>query len=116
VYQAHQLAQIEKELNALRTCNHPNIVQFYDVLETESKVFLVMEHLAAGELYDHILQQGRLTEAEAGRLFGQVVSAIQHCHQRGIVHRSVGSSIQQANCNCSTAVRHRSPIVADADG
>jgi len=89
VYQAHQLAQIEKELNALRVCNHPNIVQFYDVLETESRVYLVMEHLAAGELYDHILQQGRLSEQEAARLFGQVVGAIQHCHQRGIVHRDL---------------------------
>ena len=37
-YQSHQLAQIEKELNALRTCSHPNIVDFHDVLETESKV------------------------------------------------------------------------------
>lgn len=40
----------------------------------------MMEHLPHGELYDYILAKGRLTEAEAARLFGQVVSAIQHLH------------------------------------
>ena len=87
IYQSHQLAQIEKELNALRQCSHPNIVQFYDVLETESKVYLVMEHLPYGELYDYILRKGRLDETEAKRLFRQIVEAIQHMHQKGIVHR-----------------------------
>jgi serine/threonine protein kinase len=50
---------------------------------------MFQEHLDNGELYDHILRQGRLSEVEAGRLFGQVVSAIQHCHQRGVVHRDL---------------------------
>ena len=89
VYQSHQLAQIEKELNALRQCSHPNIVQFYDVLETERKVYLVMENLPHGELYDYILSKGRLDEKEAKRLFRQVVEAIAHCHGRGIVHRDL---------------------------
>lgn len=88
-YRSHQFLQIEKEINALRICSHPNIVQFYDVLETESKVYLVMEHLSYGELYDYILSQGRLSEAESGRLFGQVVSAIGLCHDLGVVHRDL---------------------------
>ena len=86
-YQSHQFLQIEKEINALRVCDHPHIVSFYDVLETETKVFLVMEHLPYGELYDYILDKGKLSEAEGSRLFGQVVSAITHCHSLGIVHR-----------------------------
>ena len=89
VYQLHQLAQIEKELNALRQCSHPNIVQFYDVLETDRSVFLIMEHLNSGELYDYILNKGRLDEKEAQRLFRQVVEAIAHIHQKGIVHRDL---------------------------
>lgn len=87
VYQLHQLAQIEKELNALRQCSHPHIVQFYDVLETDRSVFLIMEHINAGELYDYILNKGRLDEKEAQRLFRQVVEAIAHIHAKGIVHR-----------------------------
>lgn len=93
-YQSHQLAQIEKELNALRMCSHPHIVDFHDVLETESKVYLVMEHLPHGELYDHILAKGRLDEAEAARLFGQVVAAVQNCHQNGWVHRDLKPSVE----------------------
>jgi serine/threonine protein kinase/ankyrin repeat protein len=88
-YQSHQFLQIEKEINALRVCDHPNIVSFYDVLETETKVFLVMEHLPHGELYDYILDKGKLSEAEASKLFGQVVSAITHCHALGIIHRDL---------------------------
>ena len=71
------------------SCHHPNIVQFYEVLETESKIYLVMEHLTAGELYDYILDQGKLTEEEGGRLFSQIVSAVAHCHRHGIVHRDL---------------------------
>ena len=85
----HQLLQVEKELNSLRCCHHPNIVQFYEVLETDAKIYLVMEHLAAGELYDYILDQGKLSEPEAARLFVQIVSAVQHCHSHGIVHRDL---------------------------
>ena len=85
----HQLLQVEKELNSLRCCHHPNIVQFYEVLETDTKIYLVMEHLAAGELYDYILDQGKLSEPEAARLFAQIVSAVQHCHSHGIVHRDL---------------------------
>ena len=52
-----------------------------------------MEHLPHGELYDYILAKGRLTEAEAARLFGQVVAAIQHCHLNGWVHRDLKPSV-----------------------
>lgn len=88
-YSSHQFQQIEREINALRVCDHPHIVAFYDVLETETKVFLVMEHLPYGELYDYILDKGKLSEAEGAKLFGQVVSAIMHCHERGICHRDL---------------------------
>ena len=110
----HQLLQVEKELNSLRCCHHPNIVQFYEVLETDSKIYLVMEHLAAGELYDYILDQGKLGEPESARLFAQIVSAVQHCHSHGIVHRDLkvhpsttltqyvsGSSLRPAPCSAT---------------
>ena len=63
------------------------VLNSYEVLETEHKVYLVMEHLPHGELYDYILDKGKLDENEAGRLFAQVLSAIKHCHDRGICHR-----------------------------
>jgi serine/threonine protein kinase len=85
----HQLLQVEKEINALRTCRHNNIVQYYEVLETETNIYLVMEYLQCGELYDYILSQGHLSEPEAAKLFIQICSALQYCHERGIVHRDL---------------------------
>lgn len=82
-YQSHQFLQIEREINALRVCSHPHIIQFYDVLETDSKIYLIMEYLDSGELYDYILEKGKLSEEEGGKLFGQVVSALRHAHERG---------------------------------
>lgn len=101
----HQLLQVEKELNSLRCCHHPNIVQFYEVLETDAKIYLVMEHLAAGELYDYILDQGKLSEAEAARLFAQIVSAVQHCHSHGIVHRDLKVRLSAMHTHCTARDR-----------
>lgn len=71
----------------MRLVNHPNVVQFHEVLEVEDTVFLVMEYVPHGELFDHIKRQQRLPEAEAVFLAKQIVSALHYCHSRGIVHR-----------------------------
>ena len=105
----HQLLQVEKELNSLRCCHHPNIVQFYEVLETDAKIYLVMEHLSAGELYDYILDQGKLSEEEGGRLFSQIVSAVAHCHRHGIVHRDLKPESQLNTPTTDTEHSHHIP-------
>jgi len=86
---AHSLKQVEKEINALRLCNHPNVVQFHEVLEVENTVYLIMEYVPHGELFDYIKSRGRLSEPEAVYLAKQVVSALDYCHRCGIVHRDI---------------------------
>ncbi len=86
---AHSLKQVEKEINALRLCNHPNVVQFHEVLEVEDTVYLVMELIPHGELFDYIKKRGRLTEPEAAYLAKQIVGALDYCHRNGIVHRDL---------------------------
>ena len=86
---AHSLKQVEKEINALRLCNHPNVVHFHEVLEVENTVYLIMEFVPHGELFDYIKSRGRLPEPEAVYLAKQVVSALDYCHRCGIVHRDI---------------------------
>lgn len=86
---AHSLKQVEKEINALRLCNHPNVVQFHEVLEVEDTVYMVMEYIPHGELFDYIKKRGRLPEPEAAYLARQIVDALSYCHRNGIVHRDI---------------------------
>jgi ankyrin repeat protein/tRNA A-37 threonylcarbamoyl transferase component Bud32 len=86
---AHALAQVEKEIKAVLLTNHPNVVNYLEVLETKHRVFLVMENCTGGELYEYIQAKKRLREPEAARLFYQIVSAVGHCHSLGIIHRDL---------------------------
>ena len=58
----HALAQVEKEINAVRLTNHYNIVKYVEVLETGNRVFLVMENVSNGELYDYIQSNSHWSE------------------------------------------------------
>lgn len=84
-----QHKQIEREINALRLCDHPNITKFVEILETRSRVFLVMEYIAGPELYEYIHQCSKLKEKEAAFLFYQLCSGVRHCHNKGIAHRDL---------------------------
>ena len=66
---------------------HPNIAQLYEVLNTENKIFMVMERSMNGEIFDYLMNQTRLAEEEARRLFRQLVAAVDYCHSKNCVHR-----------------------------
>uniref|UniRef100_A0A8C0DVX3 non-specific serine/threonine protein kinase n=1 Tax=Balaenoptera musculus TaxID=9771 RepID=A0A8C0DVX3_BALMU len=78
-----------REECSLKALNHPNIVKLLGVIDTEETFFVVMEYLSGGDMYRYLKTHGRMTEAEARGPFQQLVSALQHCHQRGIVHRDL---------------------------
>jgi serine/threonine protein kinase len=86
----YSLTHMERELNALRICSpHPHIASMYEVLETDSHLYCVMEYVAGGELYNYIVSEGYIQEPEACRLFYQMVHAVQYCHKHGISHRDL---------------------------
>lgn len=82
---------IEREINILKLLKHPNIVELLESIHDEpaNKVYLVLELVNGGELFDYIVARGRVKEKEARKLFRQMVSAVEYCHGNLIVHRDL---------------------------
>ncbi|XP_028409650.1 ribosomal protein S6 kinase alpha-5-like isoform X2 [Dendronephthya gigantea] len=79
-----------QEVQSLRLCqDHPNIVNIHEVYQDGLHVYLVMEYLQGGELFDRIRQKKKFTEAEASVLIRKIVSAVAFMHSRGVVHRDI---------------------------
>ncbi|XP_042199789.1 serine/threonine-protein kinase SIK2 [Callorhinchus milii] len=86
---AVNLEKIYREVQIMKLLNHPHIIKLYQVMETKNMLYLVTEYAKNGEIFDYLANQGRLSEAEARRKFWQMLSAVEYCHNRKIVHRDL---------------------------
>ncbi|KAJ7991080.1 hypothetical protein DPEC_G00293530 [Dallia pectoralis] len=85
----NSLQKLFREVRIMKLLNHPNIVKLFEVIETERTLYLVMEYASGGEVFDYLVAHGRMKEKEARAKFRQIVSAVQYCHQKNIVHRDL---------------------------
>uniref|UniRef100_A0A0W0GCC5 Protein kinase domain-containing protein n=1 Tax=Moniliophthora roreri TaxID=221103 RepID=A0A0W0GCC5_MONRR len=82
-------ASLTREIHHHRQLHHPHITQMYEVIATESSIWIVTELCSGGELFDYLAEKGRLGEDETRFLFGQICLAVAYLHEKGIVHRDL---------------------------
>lgn len=83
------MEQFHTEIDALRSLDHSAIIQLLDVYITEWKIFIIMELMEGGELFDYVVQKGTLTEDEAATIVRKVTGALVYMHKKNIVHRDL---------------------------
>jgi 5'-AMP-activated protein kinase, catalytic alpha subunit len=62
---------VKREIKILKLFMHPHIIRLYEVIDTPTDIYMVMEYVNSGELFDYIVEKGRLLEDEARRFFQQ---------------------------------------------
>lgn len=80
--------RIEREIQYLQLLRHPHIIKLYTVITTPQEIVMVLEY-AGGELFDYIVQHGKMAEDKARKFFQQIVCAVEYCHRHKIVHRDL---------------------------
>lgn len=80
--------RVKREIQYLKLLRHPHIIKLYEVITTPSDIIMVIEY-AGGELFQYIVERGRMSEDEARRFFQQIIAAIEYCHRHKIVHRDL---------------------------
>ncbi|GFG39377.1 hypothetical protein Cfor_03224, partial [Coptotermes formosanus] len=86
---AESLLQVEREIAIMKLIDHPHVLGLSDVYENKKYLYLVLEHVSGGELFDYLVKKGRLTPKEARRFFRQIISALDFCHSHSICHRDL---------------------------
>lgn len=81
--------QIKREIATLKLLKHPNVVRLHEVLASKSKIYMVLEYVTGGELFDKISSTGRLQEAKGRKLFQQLIDGVSYCHNKGVFHRDL---------------------------
>ncbi|GCB64437.1 hypothetical protein scyTo_0004606 [Scyliorhinus torazame] len=75
---------VEREIAILKLIEHPHVLKLHDVYENKKYLYLVLEHVSGGELFDYLVKKGRLTPKEARKFFRQIISALDFCHSHSI--------------------------------
>ncbi|KAJ3020134.1 hypothetical protein HKX48_001240 [Thoreauomyces humboldtii] len=82
---------VVREIETWRHMHHPNITPLYEILLSETRIYMVMEYCTGGEAFDHVCTHGRFEDRgdDARRIFRQLVEAVGYCHDKKFVHRDL---------------------------
>ncbi|KAG7458842.1 hypothetical protein MATL_G00224830 [Megalops atlanticus] len=83
------LPRVKTEIEAMKNLSHQHVCRLYHVIETATKIFMVLEYCPGGELFDYIIAKDRLSEEETRVFFRQIVSALAYVHSQGYAHRDL---------------------------
>jgi serine/threonine protein kinase len=74
--------KVEKEIEVMKLIKHPHIVELYDVLQTNQNVYLVLEYVPGGELFDYIVKRGEISILDSFELFQDIINGLEYCHAK----------------------------------
>ncbi|XP_069553240.1 maternal embryonic leucine zipper kinase [Brachyistius frenatus] len=83
------LPRVKLEIEAMKNLSHQHVCRLYQVIETSTQIFMVLEYCPGGELFDYIIAKDRLSEEETRVFFRQIVSALAYVHSQGYAHRDL---------------------------
>lgn len=81
--------QLQAEIDILSQLDHPNVLKIIEIFDEEDCIYLVLELLGGGELFDRIVEKENYSEKEAAETVRPIVDAIRYCHSLGIIHRDL---------------------------
>ncbi|VDO04306.1 unnamed protein product [Haemonchus placei] len=84
-----EAVRVEREIAIMKLIEHPHVLHLYDVYENKKYLYLLLEHVSGGELFDYLVRKGRLMSKEARKFFRQIISALDFCHAHNICHRDL---------------------------
>ncbi|CAB3360382.1 Hypothetical predicted protein [Cloeon dipterum] len=102
---ASNLQKVYREVAIMKQLDHPHIIKLFQVMETKNMIYIVSEYASQGEIFEYIARHGRMPEREARRKFWQILSAVEYCHNRHVVHRDLKAEnlLLDANMNIKIA-------------
>ncbi|KAI4504708.1 hypothetical protein M0802_000258 [Mischocyttarus mexicanus] len=80
---------LPREIEVVKGLKHPNLIRFYQAIETTHRVYIIMEYAENGSLLDIIRRDTYIDEGRSRKWFRQLLDAVDYCHERGVVHRDI---------------------------
>jgi len=85
-----QLEQARTEIETLKICRHQNIMRLYEVFENSDNIYLVLEYLVGGNLYNYVKERKHnIKEEKSKKLIKSIARALDYLHRYGIIHRDI---------------------------
>ena len=86
---AMDMDHLHHEVRVMKLLRHPNVVRLYQVVDTQTRLYLILELGSGGDLYEYITKNSVMNENQARDFFYQIVDAVEYCHARHIAHRDL---------------------------
>lgn len=108
-------ARMRAEIEISMKLKHENLIRVEDIFETGSHVFVIMEMMQGGELFDYVIEHSNLKESEASQIIKQVTSALKFMHDNGIIHRDLKPENVMLSKKQTGGKRRKKPFIKIID-